>query len=118
MRKIYAGILGCVLLSSCYYDIESELYPEGCDTPQIVSYEQDVQPIIDLNCAISGCHALGGEAPMLLVSYEGIKEIIESGDFEFRVFESLEDPMPPSGQLGDCDQELILRWINQGALDN
>ena len=118
MKKISAAVFGCALLSSCYYDVEADLYPEGCDTPEVVSYEQHVQPIIDLNCAVSGCHSYGGEGPGFLDSYDGVKAFVDSGDFEFRVFESPDDPMPPSGELGECDQELILRWINQGALDN
>ena len=118
MKKISAAVFGCVLLSSCYYDIEEDLYPEGCETPQVVSFEANVQPIVDLNCAVSGCHVDGGEAPGVLSSYQGVKDFVNSGDFEFRVFNSPDDPMPPSGELGECDQELILRWINQGALDN
>ena len=118
MKKISAAVFGRVLLSSCYYDIEEDLYPEGCETPQVVSFEANVQPIVDLNCAVSGCHVDGGEAPGVLSSYQGVKDFVNSGDFEFRVFNSPDDPMPPSGELGECDQELILRWINQGALDN
>ena len=118
MKKTYVVMLGSVLLSSCYYDIEEDLYPEGCETAQVVSFEANVQPIVDLNCAVSGCHVDGGEAPGVLSSYAGVKDFVNSGDFESRVFNSPDDPMPPSGELGECDQELILRWINQGALDN
>lgn len=118
MKKTFTVIIVLSVLSSCYYDIESELYPEGCETPQVVSFEQNVQPIVGLNCAVSGCHVYGGEGPGLLDSYDGVKAFVDSGDFEFRVFESPDDPMPPSGELGECDKELILHWINQGALDN
>jgi hypothetical protein len=118
IRKITLAVFLAGMLASCYYDVESELYPEGCETPEVVSFEQDVQPIVDLNCAISGCHVYGGEGVGLLDTYSGVKAIVDSGDLEFRVFESPDNPMPPTGQLGECDLELILRWINQGALDN
>lgn len=118
IRNLTLTALAISLLSSCYYDVESELYPEGCDTPTIVSFSADVLPIIDLNCAISGCHVDGGEGPGLLAEYETVRDYVDSGDLENRVFNSPEDPMPPTGQLGECDLEIILHWINQGALDN
>jgi hypothetical protein len=26
--------------------------------------------------------------------------------------------MPPSGQLSECDQAKLRKWVNEGALDN
>ena len=57
MKKITFLPLLAVLLSfsSCYYDVEEELYPEiDCDT-QGVTYSGTIQPLLSENCLV--CHS-------------------------------------------------------------
>ena len=107
------------LASSCYYDIEEELYPEGslpnCDTLNL-SYLADIRPIIDSKCTVSGCHVSGGSAPGDYTLYSTLKSVAESGKLIERVI-NLEN-MPPSGPVSSCDQLKIQEWVVSGAKQN
>ena len=50
----FLPLLLALLIGSCYYDVEEELYPSlECDTADI-TYTADVLPIIEGNCF--SCH--------------------------------------------------------------
>lgn len=56
--KCSLGLLFILLLGSCTKDRAEEvvvLNPSVCDSVQ-VSYSADIQPVIQLNCSVSGCH--------------------------------------------------------------
>ena len=104
-----------LLLASCYYDVESELYA-GCDNPIEVLYSVHVEPVINASCAISGCHIDGGSGTGNMETYDGVKAMVDAGTFQQRTLEQRN--MPPSGSLGTCDLLLLQDWIDQGALNN
>jgi cytochrome c5 len=115
-----ALVLGwTVVLSGCYYDVESELYGgEVCDL-SAVGYAADIEPIISTHC--TGCH--GGAAPsggLQLGSYAQVAAIAQSGSLVDRTHRSAGDAlaMPPSGRLSDCQLQKIQNWVNQGAPNN
>ena len=104
-------------VSSCYYDVEDELYgPAGCDTPHEISYTESIVPIIDMSCATTNCHSLTGTAPGNFASYSVLKEAVDNGFVELAV--AIDKSMPPSGPLETCDIALIQKWIDQGAPNN
>ncbi|NNF01153.1 MAG: hypothetical protein HKN22_00570 [Bacteroidia bacterium] len=107
------------IFSSCYYDIEEELYPTGstsnCDTTAL-SYIADIRPIIDAKCATSGCHVAGGSGPGDYTVYANLFTVVQNGKLRERVL-NLQN-MPPSGALSSCDQLKIEHWINNGAKQN
>ncbi len=88
----------------------------GCSTTSDVikigvSLSADILPIINQNCATSGCH-LNSQSP-LLNSNSAI--IAASG----RILSRTErGTMPPSGKLPDAQIELIRNWVECGSLDN
>lgn len=107
-------------LNSCYYDIESELYPDGivCDTAD-VSFSAQIYPIVSNNCL--GCHNQNSSSGnVILESYAEIKIQVENGLFECTVNHADGcSPMPQNnGQLHICDLEAIRAWISDGAPDN
>ena len=108
-------LIALTALSSCYYDIESELYP-NCNVPESVSYELDIQPIISGNCAISGCHVQGGTGPGDFSTYNPLKARVDNGTFEEEVISAR--TMPPSGSLGECNILIIQAWLDAGAPNN
>ena len=61
-----------VLLGSCEWESEEALFaePEACAEP--LSFATHIAPIVQTNCAISGCHLSGGQPPEL-TSYEKVK---------------------------------------------
>ena len=114
----FVGML--VLLSSCYYDVAEELYPEKpvCDTTN-VSFTDHVFPIINTNC--TSCH--GGQAPagnIRLENYNDISAAANNGSLLGVIrHEQGWSPMPKGGgKLNDCDITKIEIWANQGTPNN
>lgn len=117
IKFLFMAITSSVVLSSCYYDVESELYAnETCNVPETVSFAADVQPIINSNCATSGCHVAGGTGTGNFESYDGVKAKVDDGSFVIEVF--LDQTMPPSGNLGNCDSQILQAWIEADTPNN
>ncbi len=114
MKK--AILFGWILaLFSCAYDNAEELYGENECPPGGVSFTQKVLPIIEANCAVSGCHVNGQQSPTLenhtqIANNAGkIKEWTSSGI------------MPPStsGRSLTADEiNSIACWVDAGAINN
>lgn len=103
-------------LSGCYKDNEEYLYGDvTCDTTA-VSFNDDIFPIIDMNCSVTGCHVAGGSAPGTFENYNQIKAKVDDGKFENRVI--VQQDMPPGAPLSDCQILHITKWLNAGAPDN
>lgn len=102
-----------IILSGCYYDNEEELYPNSfnCNVDD-TNFELVIKPIIDANCAISGCHVAGTGRKNLSV-YQGLKDVVDDGRLNDRVI--VNKSMPPSGPLSKCDIATIDAWIKQGG---
>ena len=121
-RRIIKGmILGAVLFTSCYYDVEEVLYPPtNCQTSNM-SLLNNIEPILDRNCYI--CHSMtqgiynGG---VILEGYVNLKVYVDNGQLLGAMkHESGFEPMPKNApKLGDCDIAKTEQWILQGALDN
>ena len=100
-------------MSCSYNDFENDC-PTAfeCDT-LLVSFELDIEPIINQNCF--SCHS--GSAPsgnVLLENYtqvsDSIYKIIEVISLE----ENSSNLMPPGGKLPNCSIEQIEQWIEDG----
>ncbi|MDI9320396.1 MAG: hypothetical protein QM530_07985 [Phycisphaerales bacterium] len=102
---------------SCYKDNKEAMYPSGtCDTNSI-TWRNNIKPIVDNSCAISGCHdastAAGGYA---LNTYSGVKKMADNNQF-IAVIEL--GSMPKNAtHLDACTINKVRRWINTGALEN
>ena len=115
---LFAGLI--LMFSSCYRDNEEDLYKnyysqDQCDTSNI-SFANDIMPIIQGNCATTGCHVQGGAGPGIFVNYNGVMDKVNSGTFEKRVL--IDKNMPPAAPLSACQQTLIQAWLNAGAPNN
>ena len=104
-------------------DEEIVVVDEDCD-PSVIYFVNDVLPIINSNCAISGCHG-GGSAQngVELSTYENILQYIDPGDAEssdlYEVITESDpaDIMPPlpNSPLTSEQIAIIGTWIDQGA---
>lgn len=107
-------------MTGCYYDNEEELYPfagNQCDTLLPLSYNGIIQPIMQQNCAISGCHTgVNPTGGLRLDTYTQVSEIALNGDMSSRVIVNRD--MPPSGPLSACDISALQAWIDLGAPEN
>lgn len=124
MNKI-TSLLGALLfgsmlmLSSCYYDNEEELYEyynqqNNCDTTA-VSFATDIMPMIQGNC-VSGCHVAGGTGVGIFENYAEVKAKVDNGSMNNRVV-VIRD-MPPSSALTPCQIQQMQAWILNGAPNN
>lgn len=106
-------------ISSCYYDVEEELYPGmDCDTMNM-SYEMDIVPILSENCY--ECHSQAvNTANITLEGYQNLQEYVNDG----RLLGAIKhqpgfSPMPKNApQLVECEIQKIESWIESGAPNN
>ena len=108
-----------IILKSCVYNIEEELYPDvDCNTSN-VKYSTSVVPILTDNCYV--CHAeaanVGG---VNFESHEKLKIYVDNGSLLGAITHSPNYSAMPqgSGQLDNCLIETIKEWIESGALNN
>lgn len=91
-----------------------------------VSYSKDIAPIINSNCAYSGCHGSVNYEHFSIVSYDGISNAhITPGSPEksrfYQVLKTYGDdimPKKPYNELTESQILLIYVWIGQGAKNN
>lgn len=106
-------------MSSCeYYSIP----PKPIEVPDSVSFSLNVVPIFNNNCNISGCHSSGAISPDLSPD----NAFTSLTFFGYLDLDSAElSPLYTKITTGsmkeypsDEDRQIILKWIQQGALDN
>ena len=115
----FLSLFVCLIISltSCKHDV---IVP---DSP-VISFQNEVQPILVANCTESGCHASsGGEFP--LVSYQdALSNVTPENGRDSKLYKSItgkgESIMPPAPRpmLSDAAIRLIYIWIEQGAKNN
>lgn len=126
-REMYRNLRGScwvlltaiLLLSSCYYDVEEEIYPDvGCDIEQI-TYTDDVLPIIQSNCY--RCHDQANNfGGVTLEGYDNLKRFVDNDRLLGAIrHEPGFSPMPQDrAQLPECTIQKIETWVADGAPDN
>jgi hypothetical protein len=77
-----------------------------------VFYSNQIRPVINANCQISGCHGSNSSIPTF-ATYDDVKANAQG--IKFRTSGKT---MPPSGPLPDSEIELIANWVDQGAPNN
>ncbi len=123
------SLLGSIFLSisiqSCYNDNEEDLYGSSttiCDTA-IGTYTKNVLPILNAQCATTGCHnATTASAGANLSGYATTKSYITNKKNLF--IGSIKhtsgfSAMPKGGnKLAACEISKIESWINAGMSNN
>jgi len=109
-------------LNACYYDEVASI--EGL--PTNVSLKNDVQPIFNRDCNMSGCHDSGpSHSPSL--TPENAYEDLTSGGYvntldpvNSVLYLSVNGGGMPAGRppLSENDKKRILAWITEGAKNN
>jgi hypothetical protein len=112
----------CTLLltSACHED------PIVVDCPSgIVSFSAQVQPIINQNCNVSGCHGFLNEAPFQLMTHQQVDSAVIYGNLLFAIKHQSPLPMPridpllpDAYMMPDSLINIIECWINQGRQNN
>ncbi|MCF8258593.1 MAG: hypothetical protein K9J06_13635 [Flavobacteriales bacterium] len=118
------ALVGALSLSGCSWDgIE---VPEP---PEVVSFSENIVPIFNSSCNMTGCHPAGGIAPDLTsanayTALMGMPGMINTTDpAESKLYKKMAGTatgqvMPPAGMLEQYKLDLVLAWIEDGAQDN
>ena len=111
MKKLFLPVLALVMTWACTSDT-IEPFADDDDCSEVdVSLSSDIVPIIEQNCATSGCH-LDRQSPLLNTS-----EAIIQNAARVRA-RSVAGTMPPSGPLAGDLVSQINCWVENGAQDN
>jgi hypothetical protein len=121
IKTVFITLVGLIYFSSCYYDVEQELYPNQgtCDTSN-VSLSGVVRPILQDECYV--CHSVSASgslgAGINLETYSNLKAQVDNGKLLKSIkHESGASPMPKgsSAKIDACKILKIQTWIIRGA---
>lgn len=109
-------------VESCTYDNEEDLFGninQNCDTSN-VSFANDILPIMNASCNITGCHDSQTQAAGLdLTGHAGTSGAGGNGTLVGRIKGIGGNLMPLGGTaLPDCDISKIETWVADGAPNN
>lgn len=90
-----------------------------CTDATAYSYELDVSPIIQNNCAVPDCHDGSSSIPDWGV-LSNLQDSDNKKEIKRRITLPLTDgdKMPREGSITPEERKAIYCWIEQGALDN
>ena len=121
----YATLSLLILMGSCYYD--DPPLPGEID-PELVSFNNHIVPIFERACDSPNCHDTGAVPPDLtdenaydaLLAGGYVNTTLPTSSVLFlRVDGTTAGAiMPPEGRLPQFEIDLILAWIQKGALND
>lgn len=123
-RGVIALVLLCIVvsLSNCE---KNEAPVAQIQVPATISFNNDIQPIFYLYCALSGCHTGSNPTGRVNLSYDSAYATLFKRNLidtitpdSSRLYTALNSPMPPWGRLVNYDYLVILKWMKQGAKNN
>ncbi|HEY9045948.1 MAG TPA: hypothetical protein VIN08_08630 [Ohtaekwangia sp.] len=111
---LFAGIL-----SHCTHDPLTPL-----EEAPVMSFKDDVQPLIISNCTQAGCHGLNGRE-FQLITYDDIVAKVSAGKpHSSKLYKVITAnalgamPPKPNPHMTDTEIKTIYLWIAQGATNN
>lgn len=119
MKFLIILAISFISFSSCKHEVDLSNAP-------VITFSNDVQPIITTRCAMDGCHSTYNHEELSLVTYEDVMEIVKAGNsHNSKLYETItalngEKRMPPlpDNRLADNQITKIMVWIEQGAKNN
>ena len=96
----------------CTATIQVTIQEGAAVTP---SFASEVQPLMIMRCATTGCHVSGGSAPFVISDFASVSG--RTGSIRARVAGRT---MPPASatQLTDAEIAIIVNWVDGGAPNN
>ncbi len=117
---------GCTHEPGVYYDNTPQVSNQ-CSSDTIY-FQNDILPLLNSTCAISGCHdAVTGKERIVLTDYAAVMKtggINLQNPAESKIYRVLSKggddrmPPPPASAWRAEQQNALLTWIGQGALNN
>lgn len=124
-KKGACAVVGLLLLSGCYKDA-TVVVETGAEITRQVSFSQDLIPMFNSSCNLSGCHSSGGRSPNLTAdnAYNALSignyfdiNTPQNSTIYLWMTGKKSTPMPVAGVNKDYNA-LMLAWIKQGAQNN
>ncbi len=116
VKYLYCWAILIVLVSSCTHEVVI------LDDLDEVCFQEQVLPIIQNSCGITGCHSSGSaQDGFVATDYNNIMRIVNPGDARnselYKVITDINslNMMPPDRPLSREQRMLIQVWIEQGA---
>jgi hypothetical protein len=110
--------LGAIAIQSCEYNDLPEPPPVTDECPDLISFQDDIKPIINSSCALPGCHNgdNGAERNWTMTSNFQAKRL----NVKDRINRPPGTPghMPAQGSITPAEIQMISCWVDQGGLDN
>lgn len=118
--KYFSVLLVFLGITACTKDNISPTIPTNVDCSSLMaSYANDIQPIMNSSCAISGCHVAGFSSGDF-TNYSGLKAKVDDGTVKNRTIVQMN--MPPANSTGPtlttAQLDLLNCWIEAGAPEN
>lgn len=127
MKKIiiYIGLFVALawMTAGCYKDVilpETVADPDG--PPQAVSFKNQLEPLLNSKCALSGCHVSGAHKPYMTTGSSYL-QIVNGGFVNTGIpKESILYKMI-NGEMREyissaTDRQIVYDWIRNGAPNN
>ena len=120
---IVAVVIG---LSGCYKDIIKPELASGPDDlpPQSVSFQNELAPIFNSSCAVSGCHVSGAHTPYLSSSLS-YTQIVNGGYIDLATPRNSKLYQMLTGEMAQymaapvkTNTQKVYDWIRNGAPKN
>jgi len=110
-------------ITGCYKDVNlptPAADPNG--PPQQWSFKKDIAPILNTNCALSGCHVAGAQKPDMETATSYLS-LVNGGYVNLLVPNQSKLYIMINGNMEEhipnaADRKKIYDWIRTGALDN
>lgn len=123
MNKLILFIFSTLTIlswQSCQYEWVDPVDPV---IPDVVSFSVDIVPIFNRSCNMGGCHSAGAVPPDLTKS-NAYNDLFAKNLIDIAVPENskLYTKCAPGGSMNKYtqpgDPEMMLKWIQEGALNN
>ena len=130
MKNIFAFCFVIIILSGCYYDNLEELHPSPppCDTTGIISFTNDILPIMLHSCGSQdfACHnTVASTSNYGLGTYTDVintidisRTFLKSITHDPSINSSKWMPKNSSAKIDDCSIQKIEAWLNRGRPNN
>lgn len=120
MKKVFTLITILILFSSCRYDSFSDLSDIDPNNPiengETITYDEHIKPIYDQRC--TSCHnPLNLEGGLDISTFSTARDNI-NGTID-RIDRQTGQPgvMPPAGRMPELDIDIIIKWLDDGLLE-
>ncbi len=122
MKMKYGLIIGFFIVAAGFQiGCKKEKVPPpfiSAECPDTISYQNQIQPMLDVNCSTSGCHGASGAGGITLLTH------FQVSDEANRVLKAMRHDSGVSNmplgapKLADSLANQMSCWINQGKMDN